>query len=679
MKVLVYVLLILSVLAVNIVFSTCGDGICGGSYPPENCKTCPADCLCPKGSSCDPNPTYNSASESVFFENQSMGCVHIAQCGDGFCDYDTPAKYHKDHIVENCANCPSDCGCTANWSNYGYYQAYGASQDTFRQPYGPYDYCDVDTSSDTYGACIKVSYCGDNTCDWENRSRNFMSDCADCPETCTSCPNDCDCEALVGKGFICAPTLENADQAGCAKPSVCGDNYCDMKKDENGKNIGETCKTCPADCGCGNLSCEETDLYDYACISTTSTEWTVCDPATNTFCHQHCGDGTCSPFEYENCNTCQLDCACDPGQRCAPQAVGDAKGCASGQPVCGDGTCEGSENCTNCPDDCFCQGTPPEHELFCSDGVDEDMDGKTDCADDDCAYNPKCVGEENKKNAKSLKDRYLADLKNRSMDTTGLDTIESLYSDRPMMMADEMKKYMDKNVYGLARLDYYLGVIGNDPAKQQALRDIAANNNDPFAREIALQEYTYQNCEQCKNEASGLSYIGDKVMNPPKWLYGGEYGVGGALDWSNFIANKLVAYGRATGKEVPIGIESYATGTTIYIAVLDSKDLLEKGQILSQTNIEDSSKVGLIVLDGSMKIAKLVDPTGYFSTLGDATVGKVILVTKMISDRNQGYFNWNGRILHQDASGVYTDINTNEKFTRVAGGWFSSATFIPTG
>jgi hypothetical protein len=176
---------------------------------------------------------------------------------------------------------------------------------------------------------------------------------------------------------------------------------------------------------------------------------------------------------------------------------------------------------------------------------------------------------------------------------------------------------------------------------------------------------------------TGLAFVGEKMLDPPKWFYGGEYGAGGVVDWSNVLARGVVDSMEATGEAPPKVIKYYATGTTIYIAVMDSKVLLEDAEVLSETNIEDNTKVGLIVLDGAMKISKLVDPTGYFSNLGDGTVGKVVQLAKKISDRSQGYFEWEGRILHQESDGNYVDIHTNEKFSRAGGGFFSSATFVP--
>lgn len=111
--------------------------------------------------------------------------------------------------------------------------------------------------------------------------------------------------------------------------STCGNGLCDH---------GETCTTCPLDCG---------------------------------FCPK-CGDGTCNPGE--TCSSCPQDCGscatcpdgfCDNGENCL-SCPADCGVC----PSCGDGKCNGTENCTNCPQDCGkCQG----------------------CGDGECSQNETCV------------------------------------------------------------------------------------------------------------------------------------------------------------------------------------------------------------------------------------------------------------------------------------------------
>jgi len=57
-------------------------------------------------------------------------------------------------------------------------------------------------------------------------------------------------------------------------------------------------------------------------------------------------------------------------------------------PVCGDMTCNGTEDQCSCAGDC---GTPPGVEALCTDGVDEDCDGNVDCDDSDCSADAACA------------------------------------------------------------------------------------------------------------------------------------------------------------------------------------------------------------------------------------------------------------------------------------------------
>ena len=57
--------------------------------------------------------------------------------------------------------------------------------------------------------------------------------------------------------------------------------------------------------------------------------------------------------------------------------------------VCGDDTCNGTEDQCTCPEDC---GTPPSVETgLCDDGIDNDCDTDVDCDDADCATDPACL------------------------------------------------------------------------------------------------------------------------------------------------------------------------------------------------------------------------------------------------------------------------------------------------
>ena len=60
-----------------------------------------------------------------------------------------------------------------------------------------------------------------------------------------------------------------------------------------------------------------------------------------------CGDGVCEG--KENCNSCADDCACKTGEYCSEESSKCTK------PVCGNKKCEPSESNLNCCEDCKCE------------------------------------------------------------------------------------------------------------------------------------------------------------------------------------------------------------------------------------------------------------------------------------------------------------------------------------
>ncbi len=185
------------------------------------------------------------------------------------------------------------------------------------------------------GQCRECEVCrGDGcvqfkSCPCPDGFCNGGETCATCPQDCGACPPGCPDGACNG-----TETCSTCPQDCGTCPPGCGDGSC---------NGSETRCSCPADCGvdtCGNGTC---------CAG--AGESTATCPAD---CGSRCGDGACNGAETR-CN-CPADCGaetCGNGVCCA--AAGENSGtCPSdcGSPFCGDGSCNGSETRCSCPADC---------------------------------------------------------------------------------------------------------------------------------------------------------------------------------------------------------------------------------------------------------------------------------------------------------------------------------------
>ena len=221
---------------------------------------------------------------------------------------------------------------------------------------------------------------------------------------------DPDCQALIcaADPYCCDNHWDGiCANAGLQQCAVCegvvvpGSAFCPNDSCED----GETCWTCPTDCGpCEEGCCEShpspgcedpecvavicpadpfccDNQWDQICADAALAQCPICVGYTPT-----CGDGQCSGVE--SCGTCPDDCgACEGGDCCAAhpttgcddlactelicpadpfccatqwdQICADAalSQCESCAPVCGDGACVGAETCGTCEGDCGpCEG-----------------------------------------------------------------------------------------------------------------------------------------------------------------------------------------------------------------------------------------------------------------------------------------------------------------------------------
>jgi hypothetical protein len=320
------------------------DDVCVGEVESEGCGVC-GDVLdfCPgySGSSscCKPDNPCGWADDNICDCESTCAwdsgdCGGGTSCGDGVCDVD-----------EDCNTCPDDCGwcggdgdcCTENGTpgcdNPAVAQCV-CEADVYCCETEWDDICVGEVDSEGCGSCDGGGpVCGDGECS--------------AGEACDNCPDDCG--PCGGTGSCC----EVQETEGCDDPTiqacVCAEDSfcCDFKWDS-------ICVDEIADFGCG--SCEAGGCGDGQCADDESCLSCPED------CGQCAGSGCCSPhFEpgcadpaVEGC-VCEQDsfcCEVEWDEICANEVTSlDCGQCEVG-PTCGDGECQGGENCEVCPGDC---------------------------------------------------------------------------------------------------------------------------------------------------------------------------------------------------------------------------------------------------------------------------------------------------------------------------------------
>ncbi len=91
-----------------------------------------------------------------------------------------------------------------------------------------------------------------------------------------------------------------------------------------------------------------------------------------------CGDHICNPATSENCDSCELDCACATGTHCK-----DTTCVANG--ICPNAVCEPDENCLICAADCGCGDGKA-----CSDGTCLDCAAYCKATNKECGLSEGC-------------------------------------------------------------------------------------------------------------------------------------------------------------------------------------------------------------------------------------------------------------------------------------------------
>ena len=302
------------------------------------------------------------------FDNDGGDCTEAEcaapSCGDGVCNGD-----------EDETSCPEDCApsaecadCVYDFTNYG-----SECCDTAAAEFG----IDCATLEANYSwDCTGCNCPLDATCEdqglvtcWDG---SCAADDASCPATCeeqgqVTCPNG-SCAPTLEECAACDPGfVEDCDGSGeCWPESWIGDGFADCEDQQYG----------------ADLTCYDNDGGD-------------CDGGTTTTTTTG-GTEACEDCVYDFTNygsECCDTAAAEFGIDCATLEANyswDCTGCncpLDGDPVCGDGVCNGDEDYYTCPDDCLPFGECPDGQISDCDGSGECWpeswigDGFADCED----------------------------------------------------------------------------------------------------------------------------------------------------------------------------------------------------------------------------------------------------------------------------------------------------------
>ena len=346
---------------------TCPNGVCGSG---ENCANCPQDCGCQAGYNCVSGvcqaPTC-TASCGACSRSSPTSCTGTQTCTRTDCtSYPNPC------------NMPSGTTCGTTTCSGDYCQG-----TTF------YDYPSTCTRlCNSAGSCQSCS-CTANpfTCD----SRCFS--CGDgtcnsaCGESCGTCSSDCGTCITPTVTISATPASVPADgtsssiiratlSSGASGVTVPLTTTRGTLTPSSCVTSGGTCTVTLRSTSIGlatvrsTLSGYNSNSFDITFTSTTTCPNGVCSGETCATCPQDCGnccgDGSCN--YGETCSTCPSDCGncvtcpngvCDASETCSscPQDCGNCVTCPNG--VCGSG-----ENCANCPQDCGCPSG-----YYCDSGI----------------------------------------------------------------------------------------------------------------------------------------------------------------------------------------------------------------------------------------------------------------------------------------------------------------------
>ena len=323
--------------------SCCGNGVCDCG---ENQCTCKDDCGDPCGGNlCGDDGCGGSCGSCPEGQTCQAGQCK-AVCGDGKC---------AEAGVETCCNCPADCGsCCGNGGCDCGENKCTCTEDCGEPCAGKQ--CGDDGCGATCGTCPAGKSCQAGQCevtcgDWQCA---LSETCSGCPADCGACCGQGGCQAQFGEtkcvcpvecGDPCAGLECGDDGCGgscgtCDDGQLCVDHACTTDCGNGFCGPGETCATCPYDCGCHFLFKDwDQDTFGTLvsqCLCSPGGDYTAVRAGD---CND--GDEDINPDASENCATEQDD-DCDGETDIAVGPVNctswykdkDQDGFGAGEPVC---------------------------------------------------------------------------------------------------------------------------------------------------------------------------------------------------------------------------------------------------------------------------------------------------------------------------------------------------------
>lgn len=349
----------------------CADGIdCTVDECVERvgCVSRPDDSLCPGGAFCDVGIGGCSARpcDRDGECDDGFACNGIERCGpDGVCAAGEPTRCDDgvDCTIDSCdepgvcQSRPDDARCAGAGTCDPMIGCLGVM-------------CGSDEACDDGRICNGTEVCAGGLC--SAGPRPLCDDgiactvdvCSDAFGGCTSSPDSSLCPA----GQICD------SGAGCVVRPCMSDASCDDGMFCNGIEICGPAGTClsgsPPSCDDGASCTIDRCLEPLGCVSEPRSTRDVCGNRVDDDC-----DGL---IDCED-DDCRGTPACPS---CVPVA-GSEVDCFDGR----DDDCDGAVDCADRDCDPICA---PVGETNCVNGLDDDGDGLVDCADSDCRFDPSC-------------------------------------------------------------------------------------------------------------------------------------------------------------------------------------------------------------------------------------------------------------------------------------------------